>query len=347
MRDFKGMKRQRSRNRGGGGGGKPQNNANRAFESNGPDGVKIRGAAQHVFEKYQQLARDALTSGDRVLAESYQQHAEHYFRVLRAVQPQRPPSDIMGRDAFSSGFDIDFEDESGGEAAEAQGETVEADGEPRGEWREQGGGRYEARRDDRQRNGYRDDRGGYRDDRPRDDRPRDDRPRDDRPRDDRPRDDRPRDDRPRDDRPRDDRPRDDRPKDDRPRDDRPRDDRPRDDRPRDDRPYRDDRSRGDRNDRFRDERRFERSAERNSDPLAVVEPQAQPLAAPDSSPGSPILRSQDGGVSQAPAFLQVRGEARPETDDGARPRSRRRREPRGDAGSDDAAPPSADAAEDA
>src|SRR5476649_12249 len=128
MRDFKGMKRQRSRNRSNGSSGKPQHNANRAFESNGPDGVKIRGAAQHVFEKYQQLARDALTAGDRVLAESYQQHAEHYFRVLRAVQPQRLVGEIMNRDAFASGYDIDFEDESGGEG-EAQAETVEAEAE--------------------------------------------------------------------------------------------------------------------------------------------------------------------------------------------------------------------------
>src|SRR5215831_20368368 len=110
MRDFKGMKRQRGRNRGGGGGGKPQQqNANRAFDSNGPEGIKIRGNAQHVFEKYQQLARDASASGDRVLAENYLQHAEHYFRVLRAVQPNRPASEIIGRDAFASGFDIDFE----------------------------------------------------------------------------------------------------------------------------------------------------------------------------------------------------------------------------------------------
>ena len=113
MRDFKNMKRQRSRNRSGGGGGKPQqHNANRAFDSNGPDGVKVRGAAQHVFEKYQQLARDAQASSDRVLAENYLQHAEHYFRVLRAVQPNRPVTEIMGRDAFASGYDIDFEDES-------------------------------------------------------------------------------------------------------------------------------------------------------------------------------------------------------------------------------------------
>src|SRR5215475_1027778 len=152
MRDFKGMKRQRSRNRGGGG-GKPQHNANRAFESNGPDGVKIRGAAQHVFEKYQQLARDALTAGDRVLAESYQQHAEHYFRVLRAVQPQRSASDIIGRDAFASGYDIDFEDEGQAEAAEAQPEAAEGDGERgegRGEWRQEN--RFEGRpREDRNR----------------------------------------------------------------------------------------------------------------------------------------------------------------------------------------------------
>src|ERR1051326_6487241 len=115
MRDFKSMKRQRSRNRGGGGGGggggKPSHNINRAFDSNGPDGVKVRGAAQHVFEKYQQLARDAQSSGDRVLAENYLQHAEHYFRVLRAVQPTRPVTDIISRDAFTSGIDIDFEDE--------------------------------------------------------------------------------------------------------------------------------------------------------------------------------------------------------------------------------------------
>ena len=73
MRDFKGMKRQRGRNRGAGGGGnnggKQQHNANRAFDSNGPEGIKVRGAAQGVYEKYQQLARDAATGGDRVLAE--------------------------------------------------------------------------------------------------------------------------------------------------------------------------------------------------------------------------------------------------------------------------------------
>ena len=166
------MKRQRGRNRGGGGGGggggKPQaQNANRAFDSNGPEGTKVRGNAQHVFEKYQQLARDASAAGDRVLGENYLQHAEHYFRLLRAMQPTRPASEILGRDHFSSGFDIDFEDESAqaqSEAADAAsaeaGDTSESwqNGQPR----ENGAG-GEPRRDDRPRDGQ------QRDDRPRDD----------------------------------------------------------------------------------------------------------------------------------------------------------------------------------
>src|SRR4051812_9326116 len=163
MRDFKGMKRQRGRNRGGGGGsggGKPQaQNANRAFDSNGPEGVKVRGNAQHVFEKYQQLARDANAAGDRVLGENYLQHAEHYFRLIRATQPQRPASDILGRDQFASGYDIDFEDESGQAQAEAADEAAEAapareEGEPR-ENRDRNRGDWQPRdnRDREQREG--------------------------------------------------------------------------------------------------------------------------------------------------------------------------------------------------
>ena len=61
-----------------GGGGRNSN-----FESSGPQG-KIRGTAYQVIEKYQALGRDALTFGDRVAAENYFQHAEHYYRVMVA-----------------------------------------------------------------------------------------------------------------------------------------------------------------------------------------------------------------------------------------------------------------------
>lgn len=79
-------------NGGGGGGSSSSNggqfNPNRTYDSNGPD-IKIRGSASHVYEKYLQLARDANTQGDRVMAENYLQHAEHYFRILSAVQAQQ------------------------------------------------------------------------------------------------------------------------------------------------------------------------------------------------------------------------------------------------------------------
>src|SRR3984957_11290015 len=64
-----------------------QNPMTRVFESNGPD-IKIRGTASDVAEKYVQLARDALSSGDPVAAENYYQHAEHYFRLIAAAQEQ-------------------------------------------------------------------------------------------------------------------------------------------------------------------------------------------------------------------------------------------------------------------
>lgn len=133
MRDFKGMKRQRGRNRKPGSSGGGNNNANatnpnRSWDSQGPENIKVRGNAQTVYERYMQLARDASAAGDRVLAENYTQHAEHYFRVLRALQPSRPVSEIAQRELAGQGFDIDFEDETGAQAAAIMAaEKVEAD----------------------------------------------------------------------------------------------------------------------------------------------------------------------------------------------------------------------------
>ncbi len=76
---------QKSRSRGRG--RKPQNPMSRNFESNGPD-VKIRGNASHIADKYTTLARDSLSNGDRVIAENYLQHAEHYNRIVAAAQVQ-------------------------------------------------------------------------------------------------------------------------------------------------------------------------------------------------------------------------------------------------------------------
>jgi hypothetical protein len=83
MRPNQNNKRMRGRNNNNN--RKGPNPLSRSYESNGPD-VKIRGTAHHIGEKYLQLARDAQSSGDPVMAESYLQHAEHYFRLIAAAQ---------------------------------------------------------------------------------------------------------------------------------------------------------------------------------------------------------------------------------------------------------------------
>ncbi len=95
---------------GGGGGGGGQSRTH-TFDSNGPDG-RVRGNARQVYEKYLTLARDATSAGDRVAAEAYYQHAEHYFRILsdstdpqsggrrqEERQPQQPYNGADGEEA--------------------------------------------------------------------------------------------------------------------------------------------------------------------------------------------------------------------------------------------------------
>ena len=65
--------------------GREPNPLTRSYDLHGPD-VRIRGTAQHVAERYLQLARDANTASNPVAAENYLQHAEHYFRLIAAAQ---------------------------------------------------------------------------------------------------------------------------------------------------------------------------------------------------------------------------------------------------------------------
>ena len=63
----------------------PGNVINRVFDSSGPEG-KVRGTPQQIIDKYQSLAHDSQLSGDRVSAENFQQHSEHYARLLLEAQ---------------------------------------------------------------------------------------------------------------------------------------------------------------------------------------------------------------------------------------------------------------------
>lgn len=91
-------------------GRKGPNPLTRSYESNGPD-VKIRGTAQHIAEKYLQLARDAQSSGDTIMAESLLQHAEHYFRLIAAAQQAQHQANSFGRPQMEAEVEVDDDDD--------------------------------------------------------------------------------------------------------------------------------------------------------------------------------------------------------------------------------------------
>ena len=84
------------------------------LDSNGPN-VKIRGNPHQIFERYVALGREASTSGDRVNAENLHQHAEHYFRVMKAAneghqqRATRPsaPTDLQTEMSEEEGSEMD------------------------------------------------------------------------------------------------------------------------------------------------------------------------------------------------------------------------------------------------
>jgi hypothetical protein len=144
------MKRMRGRNHrgggsggGGGGGGGPIRhhgggiplNRNHVFDSNGPD-MRVPGTAQQLFEKYLQLGRDATSSGDRVMAESYFQHAEHYFRILNAMNQAAQQGQQGGPQQQRRPTANEQQSGDGG----GEGETEEVDGQPAGVGDQPGGG---------------------------------------------------------------------------------------------------------------------------------------------------------------------------------------------------------------
>lgn len=105
-------RRQRSRNGGGNGGGRRGGQPKtQVYDSNGPD-VRIRGTAHQVAEKYQTLAKDATSSGDPILAQSYLQHAEHYQRIINSWEENAQENRNSGgnqSDRKARSQDDDFE----------------------------------------------------------------------------------------------------------------------------------------------------------------------------------------------------------------------------------------------
>ena len=96
---------------------------NRVYESSGPEG-KVRGTPQQIIEKYLSLARDKATSGDRVMSESFLQHAEHYVRILGAAQAASAPQQQPRKEEAEAAADAPRELELEGAEDGARGLAV-------------------------------------------------------------------------------------------------------------------------------------------------------------------------------------------------------------------------------
>ena len=130
---------------------KPLGNiVNRVFDSSGPEG-KVRGTPQQIIDKYLVLARDAQLSGDRVAAENFLQHAEHYTRMLSEAQREMA-REAEARQPQGNNQNRRFDQRDDGDGGQDSGESAEAQGGERQNDRqngEGGGNRRVNRREDR------------------------------------------------------------------------------------------------------------------------------------------------------------------------------------------------------
>lgn len=106
------------------------NIVNRVFDSSGPDG-KVRGTPQQIIDKYNQLHRDATLAGDRVDAENFAQHAEHYTRMLaeaqREMEARREEQDRQNRERQAERDRERAERQKAREAAGSEGGQSQSD----------------------------------------------------------------------------------------------------------------------------------------------------------------------------------------------------------------------------
>jgi hypothetical protein len=120
---------------------------NRVFDSSGPEG-KVRGTPQQIIEKYQVLARDAQLSNDRVAAENFLQHAEHYTRMLAEAQREMAAEQEARQQQYQQNGNGNSGGNQGGTSAGNQGGNRDRDGRD-----------FRDNREGRDRGSWRDDRG--------------------------------------------------------------------------------------------------------------------------------------------------------------------------------------------
>ena len=99
------------------------NVVNRVFDSSGPEG-KVRGTPQQIIDKYNLMARDAQLSNDRVAAENFQQHAEHYLRMLAEAQREQAERQAQQQERRGAHQGAARAEEKGDETTASDGRQV-------------------------------------------------------------------------------------------------------------------------------------------------------------------------------------------------------------------------------
>ena len=68
--------------------------------------------AAKLVEKYNDLAREALSNGDKILSENYLQHSEHFSRVLLAQENSRNQSENLKEINSSNQVNVKTDEDS-------------------------------------------------------------------------------------------------------------------------------------------------------------------------------------------------------------------------------------------
>jgi hypothetical protein len=79
-------------------------NKNTVIDSAGPDG-RQRGSVSQLNEKYASLASDATSSDDRILAESFLQFADHYYRLQKEIEINNEAKEARNKNEAQSSED--------------------------------------------------------------------------------------------------------------------------------------------------------------------------------------------------------------------------------------------------
>ena len=67
-------------------------------------------SAERLFEKYNTLAKEAMSSGDKTLSENYLQHADHFMRIIEDKNKNRDQNKVDIIDKTVSGDKPSLED---------------------------------------------------------------------------------------------------------------------------------------------------------------------------------------------------------------------------------------------